>query len=395
MTPGPIETGSVGADFAGAWRGRLRAWLPAIVVVDSRERWRAALGALLGVAFAGLLCRLLGSQLGSDLWLVAPLGASALLVFALPASPLAQPWPVLAGNTIAALVGVACAVWMPDVVLAGSAAVGISILLMFATRSLHPPAGAMALYAVLVGAHSPWFALFPVACNSLLLLGMGLFYNRITGRDYPHQQVATSTAAGSRFTAADLDAALAHYGQVLDVSRPDLAELLKFAEAQAYQRRLGDLKCEDIMTRAVVTADYAMPLEEAWRVMRERRIKALPVVDQARHLIGIVTAGDFLRHAQLDDIAGLANRLRQFMRASTTTHSNKPEVVGEIMTRKVRVASASRPLVELVSLLAEGGHHHIPILDQDLRLVGIVTQTDLVSALYSMAPQVPGKQVRP
>lgn len=369
-----------------AWRIRLRALWPASVAVDQRERWRAATGALLGVAFAGLLCRFLAPRLGFDAWLVAPLGATALLVFALPASPQAQPWPVLVGSILAALTGVACSVWVPDIALAGALAVGVSILLMFATRSLHPPAGAMALYAVLSGAESPWFAVFPVACNVMLLLAMGVLYNRITGRSYPHRQVAAATPAGSRFTSADLDAALAHYGQVLDVSRPDLEELLKFAEAQAYQRRLGDLKCDDIMTRDVVTADYAMPLEQAWRLMRERSIKALPVVDSARRLIGIVTAGDFLRHAQLDDIAGLPARLRQLLRASTTTHSDKLEVVGQIMSRKVRVASTGRPLVELVSLLAEGGHHHIPIVDEGLRLVGIVTQTDLVSALYSMAP---------
>ena len=86
---------------------------------------------------------------------------------------------------------------------------------------------------------------------------------------------------------------------------------------------------------------------------------------------------------------GIAARLRQFMKASTTLHSDKPEVVGQIMTRKVRVASVGRPLVELLTLLAQGGHHHIPIIDDEHRLVGIVTQTDLVGALYSSAPQPP------
>lgn len=388
MTTGSVETDITGAVNSGGWREHLRALLPAAVLVDRRERVRAAAGALLGVAIAALLCRLLGTHFGASVWLMAPLGASAVLVFALPASPLAQPWSVLVGNTVSGLAGVLCAAWIPDVALAASLAVSLAILFMFATRSLHPPGGAVALYAVLVGAHSPWFALFPVATNSFLLLCFGVLYNMLTGRDYPHRQIAARTSAGSRFTSADLDAALKHYGQVLDISRPDLAELLNFAEAQAYQRRLGDLKCSDIMTRSVVTADYAMPLEEAWRLLRERRIKALPVVDPARRLIGIVTAGDFLEHAQLDDLPGIAGRLREFMRASTTTHSSKAEVVGQIMTRKVRVASADRPLVELVSLLAEGGHHHIPIIDQENRLAGIITQTDLVSALYSMAPQM-------
>lgn len=365
------------------WQERLRALRPAVVMVGARERWRAAAGALVGVAFAALLCQWLGGALGASPWLMAPLGASAVLVFALSASPLAQPWPVLAGNTLSALAGVLCVRWIPDVAIAAPLAVGLAILVMFGTRSLHPPGGAAALLAVLSGAHSPWFALFPVAVNSLLLLIAGVIYNRLTGRDYPHQQVAQPARGDSRFTPADLDAALAHYNQVLDVSRQDLAELLTLAEAQAYQRRLGDLKCADIMTREVVTADYAMPLEEAWRTMRERQIKALPVVDPARRLIGIVTAGDFLRHAQLDGLPGLGERLRRLMTPSGSSHSDKAEVVGQIMTRKVRVASATRPLVELLWLLAEGGHHHIPIIDGQHRLVGIVTQTDLIRALYS------------
>ncbi len=73
-----------------------------------------------------------------------------------------------------------------------------------------------------------------------------------------------------------------------------------------------------------------------------------------------------------------AGQVARVMRASSGTHSDKPEVVGQIMSRRVRVATASRPLAELVSVMAEGGHHHIPILDDDRRLVGIVTQTDLV-----------------
>jgi len=143
------------------------------------------------------------------------------------------------------------------------------------------------------------------------------------------------------------------------------------------------IRVRDIMTRDVITADYAMPLAEAWEILRTRRIKALPVVDPARRLIGIVTARDFLRHAQLDRLPGLAARVRDLLRPSGNTHTDKAEVVGQIMTRRVRVASAGRPLVDLLPLLAEGGHHHVPVVDDEARLAGIVTQTDLIRALYA------------
>ncbi len=365
------------------WLDSLQVLWPTAVTVDRHERWRAACGALIGVGVAGVLCRAGAGLWDLTPWLMAPLGASAVLVFALPASPLAQPWSVLVGNTIASLVGVAAVNFIPDVALAGAVAVGVAILAMFATRSLHPPGGAAALLTVLVGANSPAFALFPVAANSLALLVAGILYNRLTGRDYPHRQHAAAPTARSRFTAADLDAALAHYNQVLPVSRGDLAELLEDAEAQAYRRQLSERQVADIMTRSVITADYAMPLEEAWRLMRERHIKALPVIGPARQLIGIVTTGDFLEHAARDVFPGLAERMRKLVTTTVATHTDKPEVVGQIMTRRVRVVSEDRPLVDLLPLLAEGGHHHVPIVDARSKLVGIVTQTDLIRALHT------------
>ncbi|MEO7548960.1 MAG: CBS domain-containing protein, partial [Ramlibacter sp.] len=113
--------------------------------------------------------------------------------------------------------------------------------------------------------------------------------------------------------------------------------------------------------------------------------KALPVVDRAQRILGIVTVADFMRHADLDRHEGIGERLRALMRRLGTTHSDRPEVVGQIMTRQVRVASADRTLVDLVPLFSEGGHHHIPIIDSEQRLVGMITQSDLVGALFSAA----------
>ncbi len=104
--------------------------------------------------------------------------------------------------------------------------------------------------------------------------------------------------------------------------------------------------------------------------MHERRIKALPVIDRTRRVVGIVTQADFFRQIDLEHHEGIGGRLRHFIRATRTVMSNKPEVVGQIMTRQVRVASEDRPLAELVPLFSEGGHHHIPIIDAERRLAG-------------------------
>ncbi|MFC5498968.1 HPP family protein [Caenimonas terrae] len=367
------------AFFAALW--------PAPVHVDARQRLRALVGGLVGVALAGLLTRWLAGAGGFSTWLVAPIGASAVLVFAVPASPLAQPWAVVGGNTVSALVGIACVLAIPDPAIAGAVAVGLAIALMFQLRCLHPPGGAAALLVVLTHTDRFQFAAFPVMLNSLLLVLGGMAYNSLTGRPYPHPQSAPAPAPGgaqpaSRFSAADLDTALAHYNQVVDISRDDLEALLHDAESAAYARNLGQLRCADVMSPDPVSVQFGTPLAQAWELMRTRKIKALPVTDRAKRIAGIVTVADFMTGVGLDQHEGIGERLRALLRVSGTTHSDRPEVVGQIMTRKVQVASADRFLLELVPLFSEKGHHHIPIIDGEQRLVGIITQSDLVRSLY-------------
>ncbi|MGE0351145.1 HPP family protein [Hydrogenophaga sp.] len=361
-----------------------RFW-PAPVAVDARERWRAFLGAGFGILLTALVSRWWAGPLAPGPWLVAPLGASAVLVFAVPASPLAQPWAVIGGNTLSALVGAACAMAITDAAWAGSAAVALAIALMFWLRCLHPPGGATALFAAL-GASSFHFAVFPMLVNSVLLVLAGVLYNGLTGRRYPHAQGRPAQAGSARFSEADLDAALAHYNQVLDVSRDDLEALLHHAESAAYQRNFGNLRCADVMTPDPLVVRPGTPLREAWLLMRQKKIKALPVTDKSRRVVGIVTVADYMRHADLDEHEGLGRRLRTLMRRGGSLHAaGKPEVVGQIMTREVRVVSGQRHLSELVPLFSEGGHHHIPVIDAGQHLVGIITQSDLVRALYRAA----------
>nr|WP_316642195.1 HPP family protein [uncultured Roseateles sp.] len=377
-TPAPLL---VTPDTAA--RRWLRAWWPAPQAVNARERLRVVVGAGLGLLLTALLCQWWARHSPGLPWLVAPLGASAVLVFGLPASPLAQPWAVLAGNTLSALVGIACVHGLGPSAPAAAAAVALAIGLMFLLRCLHPPGGAAALLMVMGGVGDWQFALFPVGLNSLLLVLAGVAYNTLTGRHYPHGQRAAPAAgpAGQRFGEAELDAVLARYNQVLDLPRDDLQSLLHEAELLAYKRRLGELRCADIMSRELKTVQFGTPLQEAWALLRQHRIKALPVVDGVGRVIGVITLADFMREAELDLHEGFAAKLRQLIRTTPTSHSSKAEVVGQIMTRQVRVASADRPIAALVPLFSDTGHHHIPIVGEQARLVGIITQSDLVAAL--------------
>lgn len=369
-----------------SWPHALLQWLqsfwPAPVAVTAGERLRVLIGGGLGIGFTAWVCHALA--LPSPLtWIIAPMGASAVLVFGVPASPLAQPWSVVGGNTLSALVAVGCVrlIGPPDVAVA--AAVALAIGVMFALRCLHPPGGATALLVAVSGVTDPSVALVPVLLNSVLLVGVGIAYNNLTRRPYPHRQVAiapTSSAAGQA-TESDLDAVLARYNQVLDVSRDDLRSLVEQTQVLALDRRLAEVRCADIMSRKLTTVEFDTPLGEAWALLNQRRVKALPVVDKGGHVVGIVTKADFLQSAGLGAYEGMAGRWRSFLLATGGTHSDKPEVVGQIMTRRVRVTSAHRHLADLVPLLADSGHHHIPVIADGGKLVGMITQSDVVIAL--------------
>lgn len=344
-----------------------------------------ALGTGLGIALVAVVAHQLETSLPIP-WMVASIGASAVLVIAVPASPLAQPWAVLGGSAVSFLTGIACATWVGDVVLACGLAVGLAVAVMLALRCLHPPGGALALFAVLHPPEATLPAAGPMLLNvSVLVLG-AIVYNHLTGRSYPHGQkaVAGAPAGGSAFISADLDAALAHYNDVLDISRADLEGLLHLAGRAAFQRTLGELRCSDIMSTPVHAVVPETALADAWTLMRRQAIKALPVIGPQRDVLGIITVADFMRLANLDMHEGVGERLRKLILG----RSRQRDQVASLMTSPAQQVQTGQPLMDLVPLFSEAGHHHFPVVDEQGQLAGIITQTDLVRALArAVAPR--------
>ena len=153
------------------------------------ERFRSSCGAFVGLMLVLTIAKYIGKSSGIDEWLMASLGASALLVFALPGSPMAQPWAVIAGNTLSALVGITAANFISEPLLAIPIAAALSILGMFILRCLHPPAAAVALITVLGHVLHYRYVLFPVMIDSVLLVMAGAIYSNMTGKDYPNRPI--------------------------------------------------------------------------------------------------------------------------------------------------------------------------------------------------------------
>lgn len=345
----------------------MRLFHPILPGATLGERLVACVGALAGICLTGLICAMAtGGEIQLPL-IVAPLGASAVLLFAVPASPLAQPWPIIGGNTISALVGVIVGRFVHEPVIGIGLAVGLAIAVMSFTRCLHPPGGAAALTAVIGGpaivSAGFWFPFVPVAINSVLLVVLGLAFHRLSGRSYPHRPSAASVnthgtadipaALRVGFNKQDVDAAIADFHETLDIDRDDLDRLLRQVEQRVLVRTHGDLTCGDIMSRDVVCIGADEHREAALSLLLKHDLRTLPVLDPHGKLIGTIGLRELARENQA---------LALPVSAAVT-------------------AKAEDKAIGLLPVLTDGLNHAVIVVGADQSVAGIVTQTDLLSAL--------------
>ncbi|WP_307732838.1 HPP family protein [Massilia agri] len=361
---------------------RLRRLRPAGPATFSGQA-RSALGALLALLATALVTRAaLGGTFAAALpYLVAPMAASAVLLFCLPAAPLAQPWPVIGGNVVSALVGAAC-VQLGDPLWTAPLAGGLAIAAMAALRCLHPPGGAVAVTAVLGGAAVQkaglWFALAPVGVNSVLMVLGAVAWNNLSGHRYPHVQPAVrppEQKAG--FAREDLDAALDNYGETLDVSRDDLASILADTEQRAAERRARQQTCGAVAHPLPATLSPEMPLAAARALLLRHGEPALPVLDSEGRPVGVLSM------AALVAVGGAATRpLPARARRATALLFGRDTAptVGSLVEMEFVALRDNAPLAALLARFHDGAQQ-VYVVDAEGRLTGIVRPQDLLAGL--------------
>nr|WP_279052838.1 HPP family protein [Acinetobacter tandoii] len=352
---------------------------PNFKVLPLKERLLCGIGALCGLAISSLISwYVLG---GINAWYIAPMGASSVLLFAVPTSPLAQPWNVIVGNTLAGIIGVASAQWIPDLTTAFSVAVGFAIFLMMTTDSLHPPSGAVAITAVLGGAaiHKLgfYFIFYPVLLNSLLLLGFAIFFNRLIGRHYPvtaHLNDRSKDPTPTQkvtIQPQDIHNVLEHQPQLLDISEYDLQKIILKAQEIANARAVNELTCQDLMSKDVLMLNEQDDIHLALDKFKQINLMSLPVVNNARQLVGTLA---------------LYEVLEWFKRAADPKASWEHQVK-QIMNRQVVTVQPSQPIQDLVPYFVERSFNYIPVVEQQ-QLVGMISRADMIAALNQQLIQL-------
>lgn len=355
----------------------MRAWLkgfgPAVGRAHPVDLMRGAGGALAGLLAAAAVLHVADG--GSAL--LAPFGASSVLLYAVPNSPLAQPWSAIAGNTLSAIVAAGVVLVLPPGVWLAPLVVALAIAAMLVVRALHPPGGAVAL---LVAAQPSTGVVVTVAIGTLALVGAAILWNMAVGRVYPFRQPTSPGPHGTADPApqarvgldpSELAVILEDYRQSANLGVADLARLIGAAEEAAAARHMEAFTCTDIMSRDLVTVAPDAGLSKVAGLFRAHGFTALPVVQPDGVLAGVILQIDLIRAAALQSTQ--MHRSFSLLRRPGLTAS-------DVMQANVPCATPTTPVGALLPLMSDGGAEAVPVV-VDGRIVGIVTRSDLVSAL--------------
>lgn len=213
------------------------------------EKLISALGAFMGILAVYWITRWCFPHgfmhTAGTLIMVTSMGATAVLLFAVPQGALSQPWAVIGGHVLSAFVGVSCQQLFPDQTWTPALAVGLAVGVMHYARCMHPPGGATALAAVIGGAEiyrlEYFYLLMPILINVVSILLMAIVFNAFfPWRRYPahltRRKLAKPTIASERqfeLTQEDFSAAMEQLNSYVDVTSESLTQLLELAKQHA------------------------------------------------------------------------------------------------------------------------------------------------------------------
>lgn len=371
---------------------RFAAFGPAIGRGAPLDLARGPLGAGLAFVICGSLLLLPSLHHWDGFFLIAPFGASAVLLFAVPNSPLAQPWSAIVGNGISALMAVLVLSFVREPVSAAALSLCLAIFAMVLSRSLHPPGGAVALVAALdphlIDRLGFGFVIAPVLAGTAVLVGLAIIWHRLTGRTYPFRQPHAGGPHGTtdKMPAERLGLGPDDLRQILDAHRQssnlgveDLGRLIAAAEQLAAAHQIDALKCEEFMSRDLVTVSPGTPLGRVGALFRKHGFTSIPVVTGADRLEGVIFQIDLIRSARRRARRHHGGFFAALTQLSSAAGRKAPRA-RDIMSVGLPAVTKNTPVGTLLPLLEDGRAEAVPIMEGD-RIIGIVTRSDLVSAL--------------
>jgi CBS domain-containing membrane protein len=186
-----------------------------------------------------------------------------------------------------------------------------------------------------------------------------------------------------------LRSAVKSLDEFVDITEEQLNKLYKATVMQMRKRQLGDIRCEQVMSRDVISVKENIPLSTAWHILQNAQVKAAPVLDAQNRVNGIVTQSDLTKWLMNEMSADVSIKTVQH----NVQHNSQKYVqqfqatpVGVVMSTPVTTISAERHIVEAIPMFVERKIHHLPVVDSNRVIVGMLTRTDLLTWLEQNSP---------
>lgn len=339
--------------------------------LPSRSQLKAALAASLALAVvAGVSHQLLNPL--EHVVLLASMGATAVLLFGLPHSPLAKPRVVFFGHLIPATIGLLCSHWIPNFAVMAATTMGLVLLVMYRFDCMHPPGGATAMVPVIAALQAPLpmsFLLAPVLLNVLLILGVSVCLQRwlLTPSSPPAAVIAPQALAH----------AIASHDEPVDVDSDTLQQL--FQSAQAYMRQQPQpAHCAEITRPLPARARLTDHLSSGWDALSQHSSDVLALESDEGQFVGMLRRLDFLQPSLPQHLWAWRRVLLQLHWHLTRRVSHQPLALLPLW--HVPVVSSQQAISDLVPLFAKPQVTLVAVVDQG-RLQGIIQASDLVQWL--------------
>ena len=298
----------------------VRVWLGIEAnAVSHTERLISTLGGFLGILFILIASWAVLGDKDAALLVVASMGASAVLLFAVPHGALSQPWALIGGHTVSAFFGVVCALLVPNQFIAAALAVGLAIGAMHYLRCIHPPGGATALTAVLGGpavhALGFQFLLTPVLLNVAIILvtaiGVNYFFPwrrypaALARNKQPEVETDKKHLVEGSLSHSDLEYAMRQVNSVLAISEQDLARVYQLAAQHSKTARMEpwQVRLHGYYSNGEFGDDWSVRQvvdESAHSDPEKDKIIYKAVAGKGRRRSGVSTRAEFARWARYE-----------------------------------------------------------------------------------------------
>jgi CBS domain-containing protein len=176
------------------------------------------------------------------------------------------------------------------------------------------------------------------------------------------------------------------------ISRVDILRTVEYHQPAAEpepEPPAAGATIRELMYRDVPTVTPTTPLEEIVQVLEQNRRRRAVVVDDAQHVLGIITDGDLLRRSQQEAHPGLLDRLRRLVTGQPATTSlpllDAAETAADLMTSPVITIPITASPAAALSLMVQHGVKRLPVVDEDGRLVGLLGRASLLRSLIDDA----------